>query len=157
MSLRRIEHIEVIVDQFHLGTFGYAVAHSGENIRDLVQHSGQRMLFAKNDLFAGEGHIDGLFFQLVFQLVGFGTSGSLFDGFLNLGADLIGRLADDGPFLSGQLAHAAEDGGQFAFFAQVFHTGSFQAILGISSTDLIQRLYQDLFQLFSHVGMHSFM
>ena len=51
-----------------------------------------------------------------------------FNGFLDLGANFVGHLTDDGALFGGQLTHAAQDGSQFAFFAQILDSEGFRLV-----------------------------
>ena len=122
MVFRDVERFKVIVIQLDLRTFRDREAQTDKDFLQLVQYNIQRMLFADDNFFARQGHVDGFGRQLVRQR-------SLLDGFLLLvddgfdfGAHIVDELADDRTFLRGNVFHALEERSQLTFFAEKAHT-----------------------------------
>ena len=120
MVLGQVHQLEVIVIQLHLGAFHHFEAQTGEAVDQLVHHQRDGMGAAHLHGAAGFGHVDGLRLQGGFPL-------QLLQGLLTLvhalGQPLTGLVdlrAHLGPLLRGQLAHALEQLGQGALFAQHF-------------------------------------
>ena len=71
--------------------------------------------------------------------------------------DLVGDLADDRPLFRGKSAHAAQNLGQRAFFAEKFHAHLLQLGSGLNAGKLLFRRFAQLFQPFFHLAFHAFL
>ena len=100
--------------------------------------------------FAGQGYVDGLFLQASL-LFGVGDARRLLvQGGLYLFTHAVDQLAHGGALLGRELAHAAQQAGQFALFAQYAHAQRFQLLRGLEFFLSVKRFLQYLLQLFAH-------
>ena len=111
------------------------------------------MRLADVDLIAGNRHVELFRLELCFQRSGFQRSRLLFDFFLDCRADFIRELTDNGSFLCGELAHAAQNGGQLSFFSQILDPQRFY--IGTGVRESLQRIRFDFQKRFFH-GSSSF-
>ena len=144
MALLGVELVEVVLGQLHLGAVQHGEAHANEDVFQLIQGQVHGVLVPQLHLTAGDGHIQSLILQALFQSLGFQLSRGGLDGRLQGGTDLIGQLAHGGPLLGGQLAHHFQNGGELALFAQILDAQTVQFSGGLGLLKGGQRLRTDL-------------
>ena len=106
MVLRDIQRFKIVVVKFDLRAFRDREAQTDKDFLQFVEHDIQRMLFADDDLFAGQGHVQRLGFELV-------REGSLLDRLFlllnnrfDLSAHIVDHLTDGRPLLGRNILHA---------------------------------------------------
>ena len=121
VSLEAVELGEVVVGGLDLAVLENFKAHADEDVLDLVEHLIHRVLFADLHGLAGDGDVHRLGLELHLQRFCGQLLRARLHALLELGAHLVGKLADDRALLRAELAHLLEDSGQLAPLAEVLH------------------------------------
>ena len=145
-----VQCVEIVMCAFHLGTFYNIKTHTDEYFSHLVFGLSQRMEHTDVLFLCGKCYVD--FFgskagvhELLFQL-GFLFFYCSFD---ILTYD-IGSSANDGTFICGKAAHASEDCGKLALFAEIFDTCGFKRRTILHRGNGGCRICFDFFQFVKH-------
>ena len=124
--LGQVHQLEVVVIQLHLRAFHHVKAHAGEALDQLVHHQRDGVLAAHLGQGARLGDVDGLGLEGGGALGGADAGLGLVHAVGEPLAHLVDLRAHFGAVLRGQLAHALEQRGQLALFAQHPHAQVFQ-------------------------------
>ena len=150
MVRRRVQRVEVVIGGFHFRPFGDLEAHAGEDLDHPVAGLRDGMQMADALFLRGERDVQFLRAHAQFHSFGLQRLPAFAQHVLDILADAVGERADDRPLLRRQSAHAAQDGGQFAFFTQEMDAGLFQRLFAVRLGDERVCAFLDFFQLFSH-------
>ena len=146
MVFRNVQRLEVVVIQFHLGSFDNREAHSDEDVLQLPLHLGQRMDVSVRNRGGRHGDVQFFCLQAMFQRFCLRIPGALCNGFFDGRANLVCQLPDLRAFFGRERTHAAQHGGQLSLFAKIADLDLLQ--IGIDSFNLCQRRFFDFCELF---------
>ena len=148
MILGDVQGLEVVVVKLHLGTLLNGEAQTDEDVLQVSLYQIQGVNVTHLGGGAGHGNVQLLFLEPA--LKSFGGQGILagLHGLLNVGADVVGNLADNGALLGSQLTHATQHSSQLTFLTQVLDAKSLQ--VRTVGGDGGQSLASDLFKIFFH-------
>ena len=150
MVFRGVELGEIIVCLLDFWAVHNLKAHVQEDFLHLVQHGIHRVFVSHRGLFPGYGHIQGFRVQTGFQGLAGEDGGMGFQGLLQAGPHVVGKLAHHGTQLRRKLAHLLQHRRQLAFLAQILHPQSVQPRRVLRRADGLQRAFPYGLQLFFH-------
>ena len=153
MVLRDVQQLEVVVVVFDFGALDRLEAHAGEDVEQVIEDDVHRVERAGRALDARQRDVQRLGGQAGFLFEGTQLFGALVQRGLQTGAGLVDDLAHLRALLGGQLAHAAQNAGQFALLAQHAHAQLFQGGGILDLLELLHHAFADGFQLILHVGV----
>ena len=116
--LGQVEQLKVIMVQLHLRPFDHGKAQAREDRDDLLQGRRKRVDVAHLDRLSGDGDVQRLLLQARLLLLLLQLRFLCRERGLDLLAQGVDLLADDGPLLRAELAHALEQRGQLALAAE---------------------------------------
>ena len=150
MVLGHVEGLKAVVVGLHLGAVHHVKAHGLEDVHQVLQHDVQGMQAAGSGSLAGQGDVQGLLGQLLFQRLGLKLGLTDGESLLQSLPDLVGYLTHNGAFLGRELAHLLENGGQLTLFTQILDPQSIQLFAVLTALQSSQGLLLDVFQLVAH-------
>ena len=151
---RRVERGEVVEVGLDLAAGDDLVADAGEDVAHLADDVVDEVLRADGHAAPGQGDVNGAGGHLLFELGGLELLLLGLERRLDGVADLVGHLADDGALLLGELAHAAQGGGEAALLAQDGDADLLEGVAALGILDLGKGVVPQLLELFleTHVS-----
>ena len=151
MSVQAVELGEVVVGGLDLAVLENFKAHADEDVLDLIEHLIHRVLFADLHSLAGDGDVHRLGLELHLQRFCGQLLRARLHALLELGAHLVGKLADHGALLCAERAHLLDDSGQLAPLAEVLHAQRLKVLRLLRAADGLKGFGADGFQFLFHI------
>ena len=148
MILGSVERREVIPVGLDLATTLDLVADAGKDVSALANDAVDEMLAADGHATPGQRDIDGTSRELGVELGGLEQRLALVERRFDHVAHLVGELADNGALLLGNVAHAAQHGGERTLLAEHADAHFFERVARLGPRNGGERLVAQAFQFF---------